>query len=182
MDRDGDKPPSYKTVDSILERIGLKQQSQKPTDDPKRRRAVEELVDEVTRFDDSGQVWVRILKDVTFVTARALQDAFDLYRSQGFLHIRMDMSLVGFIDSAGVGLLAATQQGLAKTGGSLYILNPQGALTSILKIVRLGQLIPIQQKSLPEPDSSPVLEEPEEDAGMDAALRAAQSGRDDRGR
>ena len=55
----------------------------------------------------------------------------------------VDLSLLSFIASMGMGVLVTTYKGLKRRGAKILLLNPQPDVESALRVARLQHILPI---------------------------------------
>ncbi|MBI3945225.1 MAG: STAS domain-containing protein [Armatimonadetes bacterium] len=62
---------------------------------------------------------------------------------RGATHLIIDLGRLVFMDSSGVNLLARTHHALTQRQGILVVVAPNGAVSRILEMVRLTQVVPV---------------------------------------
>lgn len=90
----------------------------------------ERAVDGVTILDVSGSVTLNDGSD-------QLRDKVKSVLQDGKKHLLVNLSQVGYMDSAGLGELVQAYSTVAKQGGSLKLVNPTKRLTDLLVITKL---------------------------------------------
>ena len=109
-----------------------------------------DLVEDVTP-DASGNVAILKLKqDLTFSNLTAFQTFVRGILRDGRTTLKLDFSEVRFIDSAGVGAMAALHKTAKSENGELVLLNPNTTVRSILKIVGLDRIIRFEVGEVPQ--------------------------------
>jgi len=73
--------------------------------------------------------------------SRSLAEQIRDLGASGTSRVLVDLSGVGFIDSAGVGELVASYSTLKKAGGDLRLCSPVKMVRQVLKLVRLPTMI-----------------------------------------
>ena len=76
-------------------------------------------------------------------TSRKLRDALISEVSRGAQRLILDLSALGFMDSAGMQVLMSVRALLNVRGGTLALVSPQPAAARILELTGADQLIPV---------------------------------------
>ena len=86
-----------------------------------------------------NEVKVALDTDVIASTVGALKERLKALVEQGSRQIVLDCKAVEVIDSMGIGLLVATHNSLAKSGGRLVLVNASEAVCNLLRTMRLDK-------------------------------------------
>lgn len=101
-----------------------------------------------------GTVVVTLHGNVDMINAAALADALqELIDAQGDLAVVVDLRDVGWVDGAGVGVLASAASRIERGGGELRLAGPRAAVAEALALSGLARLlsIPFEQAHRPWP-------------------------------
>lgn len=91
----------------------------------------------------------RVLQDLTFARAVTYGEIFlDLLKA-GSTRVRLDLSALSVIDSAGVSTLVKLRRGLEGSGGGLTLLDPPKQVEFVLKLVGLLPLVKHRKAATP---------------------------------
>ncbi|MCX8087763.1 MAG: STAS domain-containing protein [Meiothermus ruber] len=77
--------------------------------------------------------------------APVLRQSLGEARDRGAKDLRLDMSGVDFMDSAGLAALVSGLKQVKNNGGSLVIENPSPAVRKVLELTLLDKVIPIEE-------------------------------------
>lgn len=75
--------------------------------------------------------------DLTFSSFRGLKGVFEDQMAEGNEHLILDLSLVGYIDSSGLGLLASLASSLRQRRGDLRLACVGSTVLETLEVTRL---------------------------------------------
>lgn len=101
-----------------------------------------------------GTVVVTLHGTVDLLAAGALAELLhDLIDAQGNLAVVVDLRDVGWIDGAGVGVLASAAQRLEARGGELRLGGPRPPLAEALAVSGLGALVSIPFEAVHTPSA-----------------------------
>jgi len=81
----------------------------------------------------------------TYNQRRAFQEAIKKACQQNAQHIVIDLSQVGFVDSAALGLLMITHRQLSAEKRKMTLAHPQPTVKQIIELANLHQIIPMAQ-------------------------------------
>lgn len=87
---------------------------------------------------------IHLKENVTYRNAQMVSDGLMSYLRKGVKTLRVDMSRVDFVDSAGVAALLKTSRAFTDEGGTLIVLAPSQNLQRILKIAKLDRVMTIE--------------------------------------
>ena len=76
-------------------------------------------------------------------TEQQFRDALTSVLAHGAPRIVVDLSRVGFMSSAGIGVLMGVRRVLADAGGALALACPHGEVSQVLSIAGVGEVIPV---------------------------------------
>ena len=76
-------------------------------------------------------------------TSRKLRDVLTSEVSRGARRLILDLSALGFMDSAGIQVLMSAHTLLNVRGGALVLVSPQPVVARILELTGADQLIPV---------------------------------------
>lgn len=88
-------------------------------------------------------VTIRLKGNVTGRNAGMLSDGFLSYLRKDVKTLRADLSLVDFVDSAGIAALVKVAAAFKREGGELILLSPSPNLAKVLKVARLDRFFTI---------------------------------------
>lgn len=88
---------------------------------------------------------IHLKENITYRNAPTVDDGFVSYLRKGVRTLRVDMSRVDFVDSAGVAALLKVSRAFQDEGGTLILLAPSPNLQRILKIAKLDRVMTIEQ-------------------------------------
>ena len=95
---------------------------------------------------DEGILVVKLAGEIDHHTAKGLREEIDtslyLYRPSTVI---MDLAGVGFMDSAGLGLILGRYTKAKELGGRLIVANPEPSVDRILALAGAGKLITIKK-------------------------------------
>lgn len=114
-----------------------------------------ELVEDVAPDDSEPVAVLKLKQDLTYANLQPFQNFVRGKLLSGKRTIRLDFSQVKFIDSAGVGAMAALHKAARNEGGELVLLNTNATVRSILKIVGLDKVIKLEDAELPISKATP---------------------------
>ena len=75
--------------------------------------------------------------------SQRLEQLVDELAKRGVLKIVLDMSKVGYIDSAGIGLVALAAGKLREAGGRVVVCAPEGKVLSLLHMTQMDAIVTI---------------------------------------
>lgn len=90
-----------------------------------------------------GIVTITVEGEVDIYTISKLKDAISMAVSSGVINIVINLGLVTYMDSSGLGLLLGLHKQLAKSRGSLILAGPSGAVRSVLRATNADRLLKI---------------------------------------
>jgi anti-anti-sigma factor len=96
---------------------------------------------EVTRIPIAGGIMLRISGRLDGYWADHLQHNLAETIREGHHHIRLELSDVGFMSSAGIGVVMKFYKQLQRIDGSLVIIRPSPQVRTVLEITRLADLL-----------------------------------------
>ena len=82
---------------------------------------------------------------VDFDAAPKLKQAIARRMEHGARLVIVDLSMAGFIDSTGIGVIVGGLRRLQATGGSLAVVCPSEEMRGIFEIVGLESIIPLHE-------------------------------------
>ena len=88
--------------------------------------------------DGTGEVVVE--GEVDIATAPQLREALHQAIDQGATRLRIDLAEVGFIDSAGLGVLIGVLKRIREVGGEIELAHVQPAPRKVIEITGLDEL------------------------------------------
>lgn len=92
-----------------------------------------------------NELVVRVLGEIDHHSAAPLREEIDRaifkYRAEV---VKLDLSSVSFMDSAGLGLILGRFTRITDLGGKLVIVNPSDEIDKILKLAGVRKLINVQ--------------------------------------
>ena len=88
--------------------------------------------------DGAGEVVVE--GEVDVATAPQLREALHQVIDQGATRLRIDLAEVGFIDSAGLGVLIGVLKRVREAGGEIELAHVQPAPRKVIEITGLDEL------------------------------------------
>lgn len=95
---------------------------------------------------DGGILVIKLAGEIDHHTAKALREEIDtslyLYRAATVI---LDLSGVGFMDSAGLGLILGRYTKVKELGGRLIVANPEPSVDKILTLAGTRKLITIKK-------------------------------------
>lgn len=92
---------------------------------------------DITR--DGANAVVNPGQDIVASLVESLKAELAQLVEDGVTTMTMDLQDVQMLDSIGIGLLIATHNSLAKGGGKLTLINPNGDILGLLKAMRLDK-------------------------------------------
>jgi anti-anti-sigma factor len=96
---------------------------------------------EITRIPAAGGIMLRISGRLDGYWADHLQHNLAETIREGHHHIRLELSDVGFMSSAGIGVVMKFYKQLQRIDGSLVIIRPSPQVRTVLEITRLADLL-----------------------------------------
>jgi len=90
-----------------------------------------------------GYAVLSVAGDIDAGTEQQFRDALTSVLAHGMPRIVVDLSRVGFMSSAGIGVLMGVRRVLADAGGSLVLASPHGEVAQVLSIVGVAEVIPV---------------------------------------
>jgi anti-anti-sigma factor len=119
---------------------------------------------EVTRIPTAGGIMLRISGRLDGYWADHLEHNLAETIREGHHHIRLELSDVGFMSSAGIAVLMKFYKQLQRIDGSLVVTRPSPQVRTVLEITRLAELLIRSAESATE-----VAAEPGEGTRLDRA-------------
>lgn len=105
---------------------------------------------------------VHVSGELDYTTASGLRDQLEVMLSAGQVRIALDLSMLEFCDSVGLGCFVGGWKRARKAGGELLLLRPAGHVQRMLRITGLDRFLSTTDE-LPGGPSG-------EDADLTAAL------------
>jgi anti-anti-sigma factor len=102
------------------------------------------LLEDISPTGSGGRLVVRAKCDLTALNWRNFKAAFDRLLASGCTHIRLDLSLVRFVDSAGIGLLTLVNGALMERDGGLRLFGVPEVVRAVLQTTRMDRLISVE--------------------------------------
>jgi anti-sigma B factor antagonist len=90
-----------------------------------------------------GYAVLSVAGDVDAGTEQLFRDALTSVLAHGVPRIAVDLSLVDFMSSAGIGVLMGVRRVLADAGGSLALASPHGQVAQVLSMTGVAEVIPV---------------------------------------
>jgi anti-anti-sigma factor len=84
-----------------------------------------------------------IADEFTYTTRREFTAAVEKVRQAGCRHLVLNLRLVTFIDSAGIGLIALTAQQFQIEHRTLSLVGAQGTVKQILELANITKMVPL---------------------------------------
>ena len=106
---------------------------------------------ELSIEERQGVTFLRLCENITFSNTREFKDVLDQTVEAGVVGIVLDMEQVSFINSTGIGIIAAAFNSLKARQGTLVILRPRPEVARVLKIIGFDTMMPVtndEQKAL----------------------------------
>jgi anti-sigma B factor antagonist len=101
------------------------------------------LLEDISPPGHAGRLVLRVKSDLTAMTWRKFKIEFDRLLTSGCTHIRLDLSQVKFVDSAGISLLTLVNGALLERDGGLRLSSVPDAVKAALHTTRVDLLITI---------------------------------------
>lgn len=100
----------------------------------------------MSQVDRNGSAaTVTVAGDIVASMAREFRHELKSLVEEGTKDLVIDMTKVEMVDSVGLGVLIATHNSLAKTGGALKITNVSSDIRNLFKTMRLDQHLVIKE-------------------------------------
>ena len=115
------------------------------------RRSAEFEIMELSVEERQGVTFLRLCENITFSNTREFKDVLDQTVEAGVVGIVLDMEQVSFINSTGIGIIAAAFNSLKARQGTLVILRPRPEVARVLKIIGFDTMMHVtndEQKAL----------------------------------
>jgi anti-anti-sigma factor len=96
---------------------------------------------DVTRSLDGGVLHLKVDGRIDGYWADHLDAAISEAVGEGHHRIAVDCSAVGFLSSAGIGVLVKHHKQLAKIKGGLHVVRPSPTVATVLRITRLADVL-----------------------------------------
>ena len=96
---------------------------------------------DVTRSLDAGVLHLKVDGRIDGYWADHLDAALSEAIGEGHHRIAVDCSAVGFLSSAGIGVLVKHHKQLARIKGGLHVVRPSPAVATVLRITRLADVL-----------------------------------------
>jgi len=84
-----------------------------------------------------------ITGDLTYANREVFTAAVEAVRRKGCRHLILNMAVVRFVDSSGLGLLALVSQQFKAAQGRVSLVNPQSYVLEIMSLANIAQLMAI---------------------------------------
>lgn len=95
----------------------------------------------ITRPNDSNEVMIiQVLGDLDLSSVPAVRSAAQSAVDDGWVHLVFDVQDVGFLDSAGIGVLIGARRRCVSSGGSLSLVGIDSAVHRTLELADVGAL------------------------------------------
>jgi anti-sigma B factor antagonist len=98
----------------------------------------------MTRFDEGLQTRLTIAGTLDAARAHEVEQVIERLLAERRLHIVLDLTPLGLIDSRGVGVIVSFYKRLRKAGGSLTIVGVQSQPRAIFNLLRLDRVFSLQ--------------------------------------
>jgi anti-anti-sigma factor len=96
----------------------------------------------LTLLHQGNWTLIRVAGEIqTFADASSLKAVLFERLAHGETRIALDLSVVGYLGSGGIGVLAQTQQELTRLGRSLVLIKARSEIRHLLEIVNLDRLV-----------------------------------------
>lgn len=105
--------------------------------------------------ESETRVDVRLSRDLTFGTAKEFESRLIERLDAGVRLIRVHLSGINLIDSAGIGALARLSKKCQEVDGRMILIDPSPSVRSVLRIVRMDKIFEIHLTARAEPASPP---------------------------
>jgi anti-sigma B factor antagonist len=96
---------------------------------------------EVTVEPRGGWSLVHVSGELDYTTVGDLRDRLDVLLSAGRFRIALDLSLLDFCDSVGLGCFVGAWKRARNEGGELLLLRPAGHVQRMLRITGLDKFL-----------------------------------------
>lgn len=90
-----------------------------------------------------GATILRIGENITFSNTREFKDSLDKTVAGAPGGLILDMELVSFINSTGIGIIAAAFNALKGRSARLVLLKPRPEVLRVLKIIGFDTMMPV---------------------------------------
>ena len=98
---------------------------------------------------DNGRLTIRVTGEIDHHTAKPLREEMDtaiyLYRAAS---VTIDLRGVGFMDSAGLGLILGRYAKIKELGGRLTVADPEPSVEKILRLAGCEKLMSINKSEV----------------------------------
>jgi anti-anti-sigma factor len=84
--------------------------------------------------------------DLTYANQAVFKAAVEKVKQTGCRHLIVNLELVRFVDSAGLGLLVLVSQSFKQLQAQVSILKPQSYVREIMSLANIPKLIPIFER------------------------------------
>lgn len=91
----------------------------------------------------SGIVVINVEGEMDVYTIGKLKEAITMVTQSGVISLAINMGLVTYMDSSGLGLLLGLHKQLAKSHGNLIVAGPSGAVREVLRATNADRLLKI---------------------------------------
>ena len=99
------------------------------------------------KFDERQETEAMVVKPLESRLDYYVAEAFKIHMKEivanGHLHIVLDLSDIGFIDSSGLGAIISTMIAL-RPHGQLMVCNASDSVLSLFHLTRMDQVIPLK--------------------------------------
>jgi anti-anti-sigma factor len=90
-----------------------------------------------------GYSVVSVAGEIDAGTEKQFRDALTSALARGTVRIVVDLSAVGFMASAGIGVLMGVRRVLADAGGLLVLAAPHREVAQVLSMTGVGDVVPV---------------------------------------
>ncbi len=91
----------------------------------------------------SGVVVINVEGEMDVYTIGKLKEAISMVTQSGVISLAMNLGLVTYMDSSGLGLLLGLHKQLVKSHGHLVVAGPSGAVREVLRATNADRLLKI---------------------------------------
>lgn len=103
---------------------------------------------------ESGPV-LKLSGEADITTRAQLEEALSVQIAVGVRVLTVDLSELRFADSATIGALSGAARALKALGGQLDLANPQPALSRMLSLLGVDQVLTVRHDADPDPEPEP---------------------------
>ncbi|HOT29746.1 MAG TPA: STAS domain-containing protein [Candidatus Ozemobacteraceae bacterium] len=98
---------------------------------------------QITAEKISGVVVINVEGEMDVYTIGKLKEAISMVTQSGAVSLAVNLGLVTYMDSSGLGLLLGLHKQLAKSHGTLVVAGPSGAVREVLRATNADRLLKI---------------------------------------